>query len=59
MASQLPMDKLIKLDQSVNHTCMEKLEGRIGCKVSKTEAKSADKWRVCERCSFQLGGNED
>ena len=30
---------------------MEKLEGRIECKVSKTEAKSADKWRICERCS--------
>ena len=38
---------------------MEKLEGRIECKVSKTEAKSADKWRICERCSFQLGRNED
>ena len=38
---------------------MEKLEGRIECKVSKTEAKSADKWRICERCSFQLGGNKD
>ena len=37
----------------------EKLEGRIECKVSKTESKSADKWRICERCSFQLGGNED
>ena len=36
---------------------MEKLEGRIECKVSKTEAKSADKWRICERCSFQLGEN--
>ena len=45
------------LDQSVNHTCMEKLEGSIECKVSsKTEAKPADKWRICERCSFQLGG---
>ena len=34
---------------------MEKLERRIECKVSKTEAKSADKWRICERCSFHLG----
>ena len=36
---------------------MEKLEGRIECKVSKTEAKSVGKWRICERCSFQLGEN--
>ena len=43
---------------SIRSPYMEKLEGRIECKVSKTEAKSADKWRICERCSFQLGGNE-
>ena len=47
------------LDQSVNHT-WRSLKGGLKAKFQKRKpAKSADKWRICERCSFQLGGNED
>ena len=45
-----------KLYRQLKGSTQKKLAKKL-TEVSKTEAKSADKWRICERCSFQLGGN--